>query len=77
VVLLDIGLPRMDGHEVARRMRAETWSRGLRIIALTGWGQATDRQRSEAAGMDLHLLKPVDPNALHRVLMDATLPGVP
>jgi len=58
VVLLDIGMPDMDGYEVARRLRASY--PGLRIVALTGWGQAGDRARTQAAGFDLHLVKPVE-----------------
>jgi CheY-like chemotaxis protein len=58
VVLLDIGLPHMDGYEVARRIRASGAS--ARIIALTGYGQLEDRQRSAAAGFAAHLVKPVD-----------------
>jgi PAS domain S-box-containing protein len=60
VVLLDIGLPDMDGYEVARRLRAEPDLPGLRIIAVSGYGQDEDRRRSKEAGMDHHLTKPVD-----------------
>jgi PAS domain S-box-containing protein len=62
VVLLDIGLPRMDGYEVARRLRANSSS--VRLIALTGYGQEEDKQRTAAAGFDAHLTKPVDLAAL-------------
>ncbi|WP_284617203.1 hybrid sensor histidine kinase/response regulator [Aquabacterium humicola] len=62
-VLLDIGMPHMDGYEVARRMRAEAPD-GPLLIALTGWGQAQDREQALAAGFDLHLVKPVDVDAL-------------
>jgi CheY-like chemotaxis protein len=62
VVLLDIGLPRMDGYEVARRLRAN--SNSLRLIALTGYGQDEDKQRTAAAGFNAHLTKPVDLKAL-------------
>jgi PAS domain S-box-containing protein len=68
VVLLDIGLPGLDGYEVARRLRADPTFTGMRLIALTGWGQDTDRERSSQAGFDLHLVKPVDPAELRRVL---------
>ncbi len=68
VVLLDIGMPGMDGYEVARRLRAMRELDGVRIVAITGWGQEADRQRSRQAGFDLHLVKPVDPNELVRVL---------
>jgi signal transduction histidine kinase len=67
-VLLDIGLPGMDGYEIARRLRAQPTFAGTRLIALTGWGQDADRDRSRAAGFDLHLVKPVDPSELRRVL---------
>ena len=57
-MLLDIGLPRLDGYEVCRRIRAQAWGRGLLLIALTGWGQEEDRQESRDAGFDAHLVKP-------------------
>jgi CheY-like chemotaxis protein len=66
VVLLDIGLPQMNGYEVCRRLRAR-YGTALRIVAMTGWGQDEDRRRSGEAGFDLHLVKPVDP----AVLVDA------
>jgi CheY-like chemotaxis protein len=59
-VLLDIGLPFMNGYEVCRALRAEDWARRLPIIALTGWGQEDDRARSREAGFDAHLVKPVE-----------------
>jgi two-component system, sensor histidine kinase len=68
IVLLDIGLPGMDGFEVAARLRASTATRGIRIIALSGYGQEEDRKRSRAAGCDDHLVKPVDMNQLARAL---------
>ena len=72
VALLDIGMPRMNGYEAARRMRAEPWGRGLVIVALTGWGQEEDRRRSREAGFDVHLVKPVDPAAIEKVLLERT-----
>jgi CheY-like chemotaxis protein len=66
-VLLDIGLPGMDGYEVARRLRQGECPEVL-IIAITGYGQDEDRQRSRAAGIDHHLVKPVDHDALLAVL---------
>ena len=60
VVLLDIGLPKLDGHEVCRRVRQQPWGRDIVIIALTGWGQEDDRRKSEEAGFNGHLVKPVD-----------------
>lgn len=68
VVLLDIGMPGLDGYEVARRLRALKRERPLRIIAVTGWGQDADRTRSREAGFDVHLVKPVDPTLLTRVI---------
>jgi len=64
VVLLDIGLPLMDGYEVARRLRQMPETAASKLIALTGYGQKSDRQRGKEAGFDGHLLKPVDPRAL-------------
>jgi two-component system CheB/CheR fusion protein len=64
-VLLDLGMPEMDGLEVARRIRADPAWAGVRIAALTGWGQESDRERTRAAGFDFHLTKPVDLNVLH------------
>jgi CheY-like chemotaxis protein len=67
-VLLDIGLPGLNGYEVARRLRALYPERPLRIVAITGWGQEADRARSQEAGVDVHLVKPVDPNTLTSLL---------
>jgi signal transduction histidine kinase len=72
VVLLDIGLPKMNGYEVAQWLRQQLWGQGMVLIALTGWGQERDRHRSQAAGFDHHLVKPVDPAALVQLL--ASLP---
>jgi len=71
VVLLDIGLPDLDGYEVARRLRARTDLPRPYIAALTGWGQEADRQRSRDAGFDRHLVKPVDPDILRDLLSAA------
>ncbi len=68
VVLLDIGLPLMDGYEVARRLRQTPQTAGALLIALTGYGQQGDRQRGKDAGFDGHMLKPVDPHALARMI---------
>ena len=64
VILLDLGMPGMDGYEVARRLRAEYGKDGMTLIALTGYGQETDHAGAQAAGFDDHLVKPVDLNAL-------------
>jgi CheY-like chemotaxis protein len=68
VVLLDIGLPGMDGYEVARRLRATAGLERVRLIALTGYGQEADRRRSSLAGFDHHLVKPVDLDHLRGLL---------
>ena len=68
VVLLDIGLPGMSGYEVAEQLRGLPEFDGTLIVALTGWGQEDDRRRSRGAGIDHHLVKPVDPEALTRLL---------
>ena len=67
VALLDIGLPRMDGFEVARRLQERPGKKPL-LVAVTGYGQEEDHRRSEQAGIDLHLLKPVDPEQLEKLL---------
>jgi CheY-like chemotaxis protein len=69
-VFLDIGLPAMDGYEVARRMRADPSRSALRIVALTGWGSEEDRRQAHAAGFDAHVVKPVDPGKLAAMLHD-------
>jgi len=66
--IIDIGMPGMSGHEVARRMRLEAWGRNAALIALTGWGQEQDKQAAKAAGFDEHLTKPVDPDDVEHVL---------
>jgi PAS domain S-box-containing protein len=68
VVLLDIGMPEMDGYEVARRIRGRNAVRSMRLVALTGYGLEADLARSRAAGFDAHLIKPADPEALARLL---------
>ena len=67
VVLLDLGLPTLHGYEVARRLREQPWAQDTFVVAITGWGREHDRQ-TEAAGIDVRLLKPVDPDALRTVL---------
>jgi CheY-like chemotaxis protein len=68
VVLLDVGLPRLHGYEVARRLRQQEWARDAHVVAITGWGLEGDRQ-GESAGIDHRLLKPVDPQTLHALLL--------
>jgi signal transduction histidine kinase len=69
IVVLDVGMPKLDGCEVARRIRLEDWGRGAVLVALTGWGQDVDRRRSREAGFDMHLVKPVDPATLCDMLV--------
>jgi two-component system CheB/CheR fusion protein len=68
VILLDIGMPKLNGYEVARRLRQGTDSAPVHLVAMTGWGQEEDRRRSREAGFDHHLVKPVDPAALQELL---------
>jgi CheY-like chemotaxis protein len=67
-ILLDLGIPGVDGYEVARRIRQRADGGDLTLIALTGWGQEEDRRRSDAAGFDHHMIKPADINALQAPL---------
>jgi CheY-like chemotaxis protein len=73
VVLLDIGLPKLNGYEVAQRIREKSWGASMYLIAVTGWGQDEDRQRSSEVGLNLHMVKPVEPSALEKLL--ASLPA--
>jgi CheY-like chemotaxis protein len=68
IVFLDIGLPGMDGYEVARRLRSTGTESALVLVAVTGFGQGSDRDRSRAAGFDHHLVKPVDLETVVSVL---------
>jgi CheY-like chemotaxis protein len=68
VVLLDIGLPAMDGYEVAKRMRQEPALQNAVLVAITGYGQEEDRVHSQEAGFDHHLVKPVDFDTLRQLL---------
>ena len=70
VILLDIGLPKLNGYEACRLIRDQPRGKGVVIIALTGWGQDEDRRRSREAGFDHHLVKPVDPQALMKMVAD-------
>jgi CheY-like chemotaxis protein len=68
IVLLDIGLPGLNGYEVCRRARQQPWGKDIVLVALTGWGQEKDRRESREAGFDGHLVKPVDYVALTALL---------
>jgi CheY-like chemotaxis protein len=70
LAILDLGMPQLGGLEVARLIRAEEWGQGMVLAALTGWGQDEDRQRVLEAGFDHHLVKPVDGNAIQRLLSE-------
>ncbi|HEY8941474.1 MAG TPA: response regulator, partial [Cellvibrio sp.] len=68
VILLDIGLPDINGYEVARRIRQKTWGDNILLIAATGWGQQKDKDLATAAGFDKHLTKPIDYQTLNCLL---------
>jgi CheY-like chemotaxis protein len=68
IVLLDLGMPKLDGFEVSRRIRALPWGASVRLVAQSGWGQDEDRRRSAEAGFDHHLVKPIDPAALEALM---------
>jgi CheY-like chemotaxis protein len=72
VALIDIGMPKANGYQVAQRIRENAWGDRIFLVALTGWGQESDRQRAKEAGFDLHLLKPVSPETIEELL--GTLP---
>jgi CheY-like chemotaxis protein len=74
VIILDIGMPDMNGYEVARQIRRQTWGERTLLIAVTGWGQAEDKARSRAAGFDCHLTKPVDLDQVEKLLRDFEVP---
>ena len=68
LVVLDIGMPGMDGCELARRLREQEWGKRVTLVALTGWGQDEDRRRTKSAGFDHHFVKPADHEALQALL---------
>ncbi len=71
IALLDIGMPKLDGYQVARQLRADPLTQGIHLVAITGWGQAADIEAAHGAGFDHHLLKPIDPDELVRLLAEA------
>jgi CheY-like chemotaxis protein len=73
VVLLDIGLPKLNGYDVCRRIRQEPWGKDILMVALTGWGQIDDRRKSKEAGFDAHLVKPVSHESLMEILSSRQL----
>jgi CheY-like chemotaxis protein len=68
LVLLDLGMPGMNGYEVARALRAEPWGRDVYLVAMTGWGQQEDRRRTRETGFDAHLVKPARADELLALL---------
>ena len=70
LILLDIGMPKLNGYDTARRIRAKSWGREIKLIALTGWGQDEAKRKSFEAGFNAHMVKPVDPAVLNKVLRD-------
>jgi CheY-like chemotaxis protein len=69
VVILDIGMPGLSGHEAAQRIREQCGDRPVTLIAVTGWGQKSDKDRAAASGFDHHFTKPVEPNVLSALLL--------
>jgi CheY-like chemotaxis protein len=74
IAVVDIGMPDLNGYEVCRRLRSEPWGAAMMLIACTGWGQQEDRDRATEAGFDAHLVKPVEPAALMRLLDRSHVP---
>ena len=72
VVLMDLGLPRIDGFDACRRIREQPWGKRMLLIAITGWGQDADRRKSQEAGFDHHLVKPVDTRAIVALMQEST-----
>ncbi len=73
LILLDIGLPKLNGFEVCQRIRQQPWGKNIVVVALSGWGQDQDRQKSKESGFDRHLVKPVDEKTLLDLL--ASIPS--
>lgn len=68
VMILDVGMPKLNGYDAARRVRDRAWGRRVLLVAMTGWGRAEDRRRSEESGFDRHFIKPADIAALQELL---------
>jgi len=77
IVLLDLGMPKLDGFEVSRRIRATPWGASVRLVAQSGWGQDEDRRRTADAGFDHHLVKPIDPAALEALMQTLAVAARP
>jgi len=76
LILLDIGMPRLNGYDVCRRIREQPWAQRVAIFALTGWGQEEDKRRSHESGFNGHLVKPVEPATLDKLLSDPSSEAV-
>ena len=76
-MICDIGLPGMDGFEVAHQLRGDPATGGARLIAVTGYGREEDAEKARAAGFDAHLVKPADPGQLLETLGDQSVPALP
>ncbi|HET9940318.1 MAG TPA: response regulator, partial [Candidatus Eisenbacteria bacterium] len=74
VAFIDIGMPKRSGYEVAEELRLRPWSESVRLIAVTGWGQESDRRRAQEVGFDAHLVKPATPEALFGLLASFDTP---
>ena len=70
VILMDIGMPKLNGYDACRRIREQPWGRNIVIVAQTGWGQEDDRRKAHEAGFDFHMVKPVEPAALEKMLIE-------
>ncbi len=68
VILMDIGMPKMNGYEAARHIRQQPWGNKVMLVALTGWGQEQDKQKTKDAGFDHHLVKPAEPAAIQKLI---------
>ena len=77
VVLMDVGMPNLNGYDATRRIREQPWGRSVVVVALTGWGQDGDRAQSREAGCDDHLVKPVNLRDLEKLLGELTGDGEP
>jgi CheY-like chemotaxis protein len=75
IVLMDIGLPKLNGYEACQQIRQQPWGREMTLIAVTGWGQQEDKRRAAESGFDAHLVKPIDLAQLKKVLAPAQQPG--
>jgi len=76
IILLDIGLPRLNGYDACRKIRAQPWGKDMILIAVTGWGQQGDRQKSKEAGFSGHLVKPVKYEHIMKLLAELETPAV-